>query len=148
MASWVPVQKQLGKNLPLKFDLIAQEYPITPETLPGTPSEILIYTFITLKDALPKTEFKRCYYEIFTRRNDGKEFKFYMNVALTEGTVINSENVFLPYGADFEKAVYVRLIPVPYKKVESSKEQDCATELAGLNNEGVFGEIFITGYKS
>ena len=156
MASWLPLQETLG-DLPLKVDPNAVQYPIT---LSVAPSELLVYAFITLEDVLP-TGFQRGYYEIFTRRNDGTEFKFYMNVALTNNTVINSENVWLPYGAGFERAVYVRLVGTPgtslepKKKVKSCKGKDCATVLkehAGHNHDNEedvqVGVIFLTGYRS
>ena len=149
------MQEVLG-DLPLSVNDGPQPYPIQ---LSSTPSQLLVYAFITLEDANP-TGFKRGYYEIYTKANDGTEYKFYMNVALTNDTIINSENFWLPYGPNFERAVYVRLVGVPgtslkpKKKVKSCKGKDCATvmkEHAGHNHdneEGVqVGVIFLTGHN-
>ena len=155
MASWKPMEEVLG-DLPLDVEDGLQSYPIP---LSSTPSQLLIYAFITLEDVNP-TGFKRGYYEIYPKAHDRTVFKFYMNVALTNEAVINSENVWLPYGPNFEKAVYVRLVGVPgtsikpKKKIKSCKGKDYATvmkEHAGHNHDnedGVqVGTIFLTGHN-
>ena len=155
--AWVPIVSILG-DLPLTANELA-EFPIPKNIHEMSPKQILVYTFITMDDVMPG--FQRGYYEVFTKRNDGTEFKLYMNVAMTRDAVLNSENMWLPYGTDFDKFVYVRLngaegtkIAPKEKKIKSCQGKDAATvmkEHAGHchdDADGVqVGQIMITGYR-
>ena len=153
-----PTVVSLG-DLPLTAEE-TKEYPIPDDIYQKNPKEVLIYTFITIEEAEPG--FKRGYYEIYTqRKKDGKQYKFYMNVAMTNDAVANSDNNWLPHGADFVKSIFVCLkgvngtkIAPKGKKVKSSRGKEAAVvmkEHAGYGHDdadGVqVGQIFLTGYK-
>ena len=151
--SWTPITNVLG-DLPLK----AGEQKAFPVNLPvPTPAQLLVYTFITLEDSAESLY--RGYYTIFTQNKDGKQFTFYMNVARTKDTVINSDNNWLPYGSDFQPFVYIKLNGPegaevkPKKKVKSCEGKDGATAMKEYSchgpddNEVIVGQAFIIGYQ-
>lgn len=156
--AWNPCASILG-DMPLVANEI-KEYPVPKEIQQASPTQLLVYTFITLEEAMPG--FQRGYYEIYTKKkNGGPQFTFYMNVAMTNDAVLNSENMWLPYGPDFVESVFVRLNGVEgtemkpkKKKVKGCRGKDAATVLkehAGHchdDDEGVqVGQVMLTGYR-
>ena len=155
--AWVPTVSVLG-DLPLIASEMKQ-FDVPKGIDQMSPKQLLVYTFITIDEVTPG--FQRGYYEVFTQHKSGTQFKFYMNVAMTRDAVLNSENMWLPYGPDFEKYVFVRLngaqgtkIAPKAKKIKSCHGKDAATvmkEHAGHchdDAEGVqVGQIMITGYS-
>ena len=153
--SWTPTTVVLG-DLPLK----AGEQKAFPVNLPvkgATPTQLLVYTFISLEDSAESLH--RGFYSIFTQNKEGKQFPFYMNVAMTKDTVINSDNNWLPYGSDFQPFVYIKLNGAegaevkPKKKVKSCEGKDGATAMKEYScqcpddDEVVVGQAFIIGYQ-
>ena len=136
-----------------------KKFDVPKEIDQASPKQLLVYTFITMDDVVPG--FQRGFYEVYTQRQDGTKYALYMNVAMTRDAVLNSENMWLPYGPDFEKHVFVRLngaegtkIAPKAKKIKSCHGKDAATvmkEHAGHchdDAEGVqVGQIMITGYS-
>ena len=114
-------------------------------------------TFITLQDASP--DFHRGYYIISTKRKDDTgQYKFYMNVANVQDTVVNSGNFWLPWGDEIVPNVYVTLIGAGSAKLSSKKkavknckgkDADCVmAEYARQKHddkEEVVAQIFLTG---
>ena len=155
--AWVPTVSVLG-DLPLTASEMKQ-FDVPRNIDEMSPKQLLVYTFITIDEVTPG--FQRGYYEVFTQHKSGAKFKFYMNVAMTRDAVVNSENMWLPYGPDFEKHVFVRLngaegtkIAPKAKKIKSCHGKDAATvmkEHAGHchdDADGVqVGQIMITGYN-
>ena len=155
--AWTPTVEVLD-DLPLEAGVI-KECKIPDSINQMNPKEILIYTFITIEDAQPG--FQRGYYEIYTQRKDGRQYKFYMNVAMTNDAVVNSENMWLPYGTDFVTSIFIRLngvdgtkIAPKTKKVKSCRGKEATVVMkqhAGHGHDdadGVeVGQIMITGYK-
>lgn len=157
MSRFIPTVEILG-DLPLNSgDLVP--FPVPVDIDQQNPKQLLAYAFITLDGVSPG--FERGYYEIYTQSNDGVQYKFYLNVAKTSDAVLNSENIWMPYGTDFLKNVYVRLISADGakirprgKEIKSCRGKDgatCMREHAGhghnVANEVQVGQIFITGYR-
>lgn len=125
--------------------------------LSKAPNEILIYTFITLEDTAPSLH--RGFYNIYTQKQDGTQYALYMNVAMTKDTVINSQNLWLPYGDGFEPYVYAVLYGPegtelkPLKKRVKKFQKDGKEDLKAYkeqrpdDEETVVGQVFVTGYK-
>lgn len=132
MSTWESTELPIG-SLPLVAGE-TRKFDIPSDIDQAIPKELLIYTFITVNNVPPG--FRRGYYKIYTQRKNGTQYSFYMNVANTNDAVVNSENMWLPYGADFEKGVFVHLNAVE------------GTEIAPkTKSEESVGEILITGYK-
>ena len=143
-------------DLPLKVGEIAT-YDVSLTDVDSAPSEILVYTFISLEDTAPSLH--RGYYTVYTQKLDGTQFRFYMNVAMTKDAVINSENFWLPYGQDFKPYVYVTLngpdgadiTPIKKKVKGCQKDASAAMKDYGCQHqhdeEIIVGRAFITGYK-
>ena len=139
-------------DLPTKVDEItsyAVPTNLIGEGVNSAPSELLVYTFITSKGAA--WSLLRAYYIVSTRKLDGTQFNFFMNAPLSPGTVANSQNFWLPYGADFEPYVYVELNSAP----PGTELPDCSSDgwyatLAKQNlclKRILVGSIALTGYK-
>ena len=155
--AWVPIVSVLG-DLPWTANHM-KKFDIPKYIDQMSPKQLLVYTFIAVDDATPG--FQQGYYEVFTQSKDGTQFKLYMHVAMTKDAVLNSENMWLPYGPDFEKNVFVRLngaqgtkIAPKAKKIKSCHGKDAATvmkEHAGHSHDdadGVqVGQIMIAGYR-
>lgn len=135
--SFIPTEHKLG-YLPLKAGETAT-YEVSGLTdVNTTPSEIMLYAYITLKGTA--SSLQRGYYIVYTKKLDGTQFKFYMNFAMTNDTIINSENFWLPYGQDFEPSVYVTLIAADGAELQLD-QHPCDDRVS-------VGEAFITGYRA
>ena len=153
MSSWDPMQVSLG-TLP---DEGIKEFDISGVASLAKSKQILVYAFVSLHDT-EDSEFQRGYYEIFTKDTKGTEYKYYLNVAFggkTGDTAINSGNFWLPYGAGFQKRVFVRLVDAtakrkkPHKNVAAGKT---VGEVLGEfhkqtepEHEAIYSHMFITG---
>ena len=147
--SWTPTVYYLGELPQLAGEIAV--YPLITNL-----TELLFYSFITIHDL--DTEFERGYYAIYTqRKTDGAQFIFYMNLARVADTIANSQNFWLPFGADFEPYVYAQFNAATGVKLQSTRKVMSCAGLSGEDvlqalinlqaNEVFVGQLFITGYK-
>lgn len=147
--SWTPTLKSLDELPLIPGDQKAYEV----SDVQG--KDILVYAFITINEAEPG--FKRGYYEIFTKSKDGNsKYSFYMNVACVNDTIVNSCNIWLPWGDAIEPFVYATLHSAdeirPKKKVKGCKGKDARTIMREYKAQGaeddehIISHMFVTGY--
>ena len=149
--AWNPYFQNLG-HLPVT-NVGAQQFPLTID--PKTVREIQVYAFVSIQNAPVNKDFHRGYYEIYTKRGDVK-YTCYMNVAGVSDTIVNSDNVWLPYGEGFDRNLYVTfqgdsdLIPAGTTVKDSGIQsmQDIARRRTANNEKEIFAEVFVTGFKS
>ena len=132
-AAYDPVEIELGP-LP-EYSGDEKEYTITG--VPTGAKEILVYTFVTVKGE--SGDFHRGYYEIATSAG-GKRYTQYMNVATGDGiTVLNSANLWLPFGADGK--LTAKLICADCEKGKKSIKGTTPVT-------GEWSDVFIVGYRA
>jgi len=134
--AWTPVEVTLGDLPSFHEDEIA--YELTDPQIPRDAKEVLIYTFIT---SIGQGKFQRGYYEIYTRDNNNKECKQYMNVATGEGVnVVNSADLWFPVTPD--KLLRVKLYHPVSKK---SENKHIAGKLAASQE---WSKVFVVGFRN
>lgn len=153
---WIPTQNFLGYlptsnegGEPVKFEVDVNA------------KQILVYAFISTHDLISST-FQRGYYEIFTKDDLNNEFKYYMNVCFGGGsgdTAINSGNFWLPYGPNYQRGVFIRLVldgegdVKPKKPPKSLAGKSVAAVLqehskqSDTEPEAIYSGVFLTGIQ-
>jgi len=139
-------------HLPVTNVQEAQKYPLNI-TDPNV-SEIQVYAFVSIQNAPVNKDFHRGYYEIYTMRGSTK-YVCYMNVAGASDTIVNSDNVWLPFGEGFDKNVYIRfqgdsdLIPAgtTVKSTGAKSIQDIAKRRTAADEEEIYAQAYVTGCR-
>lgn len=154
--NWIPTQNFLG-NLPTSNE---GGEPVKFE-VDVNAKQILVYAFISTHDVISST-FQRGYYEIFTKDDLNNEFKYYMNVCFGGGagdTAINSGNFWLPYGPNYQRGVFIRLVldgegdVKPKKPPKSLAGKSVAAVLqehskqSDTEPEAIYSGVFLTGIQ-
>jgi len=148
--AWNPIMHHLG-HLPVT-NVGAQTYPVN---IPAqNVSEIQVYAFVSIQNAPVNKDFRRGYFEIYTMK-DSTKYPCYMNVAGVGDTIINSDNVWLPFGEGFEPNVYISfqgdgdLIPAgtTVKPSGVTSIQDISKPRTAADEKEMFAEAFVTGYR-
>ena len=145
--AWITTQPELLGHLPLDIGTIS--FDVTNVAVLQLAKEIQVYAYISLH-GLDQT-FQRGYYEIYTESDDGKmKFSCYMDVANVNDSVINSDNMWLPFGAGIKKKVFITLHGADGSKGLKPKKSMKKNDTGSMKkhcNEDIFAEAFITGYK-
>ena len=148
--AWSPFFQYLG-HLPVT-KVGAETYPVN---IPAqNVSEIQVYAFVSIQNAPVNKDFHRGYFEIYTIK-DSTKYACYMNVAGVSDTIVNSDNVWLPFGDGFKPNVYVSfngdsdLIPAGTTVKSSGVTciEDIAKSRTAADEEEIFAEAFVTGYR-
>ena len=153
MAAWMPTYQNLG-HLPHGI-ATSESFQVEGSTVPQQTTEIQVYAYISLH-GLDQT-FQRGYYEIYTESEDGKsKFMCYMNLANVNDSIVNSDNIWLPFGNGIKPKVFVTLQCAdgctglnpkkpPKKNHTGSMKEHC--NVRSSDQEDIFAEAFITVYK-
>jgi len=148
--TWTPYMEYLG-HLPVT-NVEVQKFPVNIQT-PNV-NEIQVYMYVSIQNAPVNKDFHRGYYEIYTMRGTTK-YPCFMNVAGVSDTIVNSDNMWLPFGEGFDKNVYIAfhgdsdLIPAgtTVKFFDAKSIEEIAKRRTAADKEAIFAEAYVTGFR-